>query len=782
METKTGYILSEFSKDSRDGCVFTLCCKNEDEYFEVSLPHRGLYFFVQSDAALPQSGTWMRSASGLKSPSGIALDKIEFGSIGDYFSIKTSLKEQGVRLYESDIHPDDRFLMDAGLFRSVSAGGTWRTEDGISVSSDAVLAPAEYVPRFRTLSLDIETGTDGSIYCIGIDAKDGTTRFEAVLMRDEKDALGKGGRTVETADGGGQFQLYPYSSEPAMLQGFFALLEKIDPDIIIGWNVIGFDLQFIADRCARHSMPFAPGRGKRPGKIIIKRTGMATVDAPGRIVIDGPQSLRTGFHQFEDYRLDTVAQELLGEGKDISETGADKIAEIEHRFAEDKPALARYNVLDCELVTRIFETTGLIEQFSTRSLLTGLRMDRVNMSVAAFDFFMVPRYHSQGFASIDTEDVIPGGHAAGGYVFTSTPGLYDDVAVFDFLSLYPSIMRTFFIDPLSRMLSAENPAETPVGIRFSKSRHILPDHIAYLLETRKKAKAAGDSHLSQAVKILMNSYYGVMGTTGCRFYHPDLPTAITGTGQWVLRTTAGFFRDKGFNVLYGDTDSVFVQLGPSDPGEFKEKASAAASEATRYIGGLISEQYGVESRLELEFEKHYAKFFLTPMRGSQEGSRKRYAGLEAESGTIEFKGLESVRSDWTEAAKKFQAELYRRFFLGEEIPGWIKTFSKELREGKFDADLVYKRRLTKNALEYTTHVPPHVKAALMLDPEGKKRIRRVSYLMTADGPVPVELNPGRIDYGHYEEKQIKPIADTVLQFTGTDYDSIIEGQQLDLFS
>ena len=475
----------------------------------------------------------------------------------------------------------------------------------------------------------------------------------------------------------------------------------------------------------------------------------------------------------------------------------EKIREIEERFAHDKPALALYNIMDCILVSRIFRKTALLEQLLIRSKLTGLRMDRVGQSVASFEYFMLPHIHRAGYAAPDTADVVPGAHAAGGLVFTSEPGLYENIMVFDFLSLYPSIIRTFKIDPLSRLSAERFPEspriETPAGIPFSRDSHILPEHIKKLMETRAEAKKAGNGPLSQAVKILMNSYYGVMGTTGCRFYHPDLPTAITGTGQWVLKTTAGYLRDRGLKVLYGDTDSVFVQLPagmasgsggagkPGGAGDYRPVVESLAEEINSFFRDKLKIDYGADSRLVLEPEKLYSRFFLPPMRGSSEGSRKRYAGLLADTGEIEFKGMEYVRSDWTDLAKEFQAELFRKFFAREELPGWIRDRVERIRKGEEDNKLVYRRRLTKPAEEYVKNVPPHVRAARLADPDGKKRLRRVSYVMTLRGPVPVNLEHDDIDYDHYIEKQIEPLADTVLPFTGTSFSEIINGKQGELF-
>jgi len=607
------------------------------------------------------------------------------------------------------------------------------------------------------------------------------------MLDHNKIETGSHSETTITLSNGEEYSYISVKTEKELLRQTIEHIRDTDPDIIIGWNVIGFDFTFIEKKCRELNIPFAMGRRGQTGKIIRKRTGFYSVDVLGRLIIDGPVNLRGAFHTFEDYRLETVAQELLREGKAISghKESDEKISEIEERFRNDKPALALYNIMDCILVSRIFQKTGLIEQLVTRSRLTGLRMDKVSQSVAAFDFFMLPRIHRAGYAAPDVADIQSTGHAAGGLVFTSDPGLYENIVVMDFLSLYPSIIRTFMIDPLSRLTAERLPQDenfnTPVGIKFSKNSHILPGHIDYLMNTRAEAKRAGDTPLSQAVKILMNSYYGVMGTTGCRFYHGDLPTAITGTGQWILKTTSEYIREMGYRVIYGDTDSVFVEIKKHEVDKLHGLSEKIAERINSYLREKLRDDFGVESKLVLEVEKIYSRFFLPPMRGSAEGSRKRYAGFTEETGEIEIKGLEYVRSDWTELAKEFQMELFRRFFLGEEIPSWILSRVESIRSGELDDKLIYRKRLTKPADEYTKNIPPHVKAAKILDPEGRKNIRRISYVMTARGPIPVTHDHSDIDYEHYIEKQIIPLADMVLPFIGTSFSEIIHGRQGELF-
>jgi len=105
-----------------------------------------------------------------------------------------------------------------------------------------------------------------------------------------------------------------------------------------------------------------------------------------------------------------------------------------------------------------------------------------------------------------------------------------------------------------------------------------------------------------------------------------------------------------------------------------------------------------------------------------------------------------------------------------------------LKNGEFDNLLIYKKRLTKKASEYTKITPAHIKAARLEDPENKKNLREIRYIMTNKGPLPVSIKPTDIDYTHYIEKQIKPLADGVLFAIDLGFDEIIEGRQLDLFS
>ena len=144
-----------------------------------------------------------------------------------------------------------------------------------------------------------------------------------------------------------------------------------------------------------------------------------------------------------------------------------------------------------------------------------------------------------------------------------------------------------------------------------------------------------------------------------------------------------------------------------------------------------------------------------------------------------FAGMESVRTDWSELARRFQRELYWRLFHQSPIADWIEARIQELLRGELDHELVIRKTLRKPIQEYTTTVPQHVRAARMLPRPG----RSVAYVVTKDGPIPVELKPANPDYQYYIDKQLRPIAESVLWLPEIDlqFADLLGNRQLRLF-
>jgi DNA polymerase-2 len=284
------------------------------------------------------------------------------------------------------------------------------------------------------------------------------------------------------------------------------------------------------------------------------------------------------------------------------------------------------------------------------------------------------------------------------------------------------------------------------------------------------------------MKILMNSLYGVLGSGASRLFFPSVANAITYFGQLLIQTAAEFAAGSGYRVIYGDTDSLFIDSADENPESALARAHRLRASIGDAVAAFVRERYACDSYLELEFEKLYLRFFLPELRGGKIGSKKRYAGLVRQSDgseRIEFVGLESVRRDWTEVSKRLQKTLLDLVFHDRPVEDMVRGFVADLRGGRFDGQLVYRKAVRKDLEEYTKTTPPHVQAARRQQQPGG---RLVEYVMTHHGPEPVGEETAPLDYEHYIEHQIKPVADAILRFLGTSLDTILDSRrQLILF-
>lgn len=711
------------------------------------------------------------------------------------------LAEHNIPCYEFDVRPTDRYLMERFIYGYAQLQGdvTLSKERNYSYFQghikpiDNQQRQLTWQPALRALSLDIETSfarlnQPDSLYSISLYADD----YALVLM------LGEAENTDTIAY---------YADEASLLEALLEKLNAYDPDVIMGWNIVQFDFQFLIMKYKEHNLGFNLGRdgsalshrfdNKHPEKIYIH--------VAGRVILDGIGLLRNAAYSFESFSLNAVAKHFLEEEKLI--TGEQRGDHIEHLFQHDKPALAAYNLKDSELVWRIFEVAHLLEFAIERSSITGLLMDRIGGSVAAFENQYLPKLHRAGYIAPNEDE---GFHtdSPGGYVLDSKPGLFRHVLVFDFKSLYPSIIRSFCIDPMGlaeglrlQALQADDETQNEntvagfLGASFHRHKHILPSIIAKLGEQREQAKKDGNQALNNAIKIIMASCYGVLGASGSRFSDSRLTASITLRGQKIIQQSTGWINQQGYQVIYGDTDSLFVWLNQdSTDVQVDTIGKALAQGLNHYWQQQLQQRYKLNSCLEIEYETHYRQFFMPYIRGSEVGSKKRYAGLIYKSGRPKmiYKGLESVRSDWTALAREFQKELYERVFLQQPYKDWLYQHVQALLLGQKDQDLVYRKRLGQPLAGYVKNVPPHAQAAIKLEHWLKEHEQpprfaynggRIEYVVTLNGPEPLWPD-GRanspLDYQHYLEKQLQPIAEAIFHFTGDDF-AHIAGIQLSLF-
>lgn len=676
---------------------------------------------------------------------------------------RLKLEGAGIPCFEADIPFATRYLIDRGIRGGMRIDGPSRPGRIVGrIFENPDLEPADWIPDLRVLSIDIETDPTArrlfsiALYGPGVD--------EALIVRSSAESLPPEARA--------------YPDERALLLGFLARLRRIDPDIIVGWNVIDFDLSVLDARCRELGVDFFIGRADMRCAIRSDRTfwGASRASVPGRVVLDGVALMRGAFIRLEDYRLETAARSILGEGKVVA--GSGRAAWIREAYENDPAGFIEYNRTDARLAYAIVEKLGLIPLAVRRSLLTGMPLDRVGASIASFDFLYLHELHKRGMVAPSVDAEAETEPTTGGYVLDAEPGLYRNILVFDYRSLYPSLILTFHLDPLSYLPDPPPGEETiraPNGAHFRREGGILPGLLEHFFPEREAAKSRGDAVGSTAYKILMNSFYGVLGTPRCRFHSPPTANAITRFGQEILFWTKRFMEEQGYAVLYGDTDSLFVASGVEDAQEAARRGRKLVMAANRALYDHLQSTYRVESRLLLQFERLYERFFLPGLRHSREGSKKRYAGLvrKGDREEIVFVGLESARRDWTDLAKEFQKELLRRVFHDEPVDDFIRTFVAEVRAGERDRQLVYTKALRKEPESYTKTTPPHVRAARQMSDRDGRLIR---YIVTGAGAEPIDSPTRPLDYEHYVEKQIRPVAEAVLACMGLTWEWVWSGQ------
>jgi DNA polymerase-2 len=733
----------------------------EDERFRP-------YFFVRTRdvGLLGQVSGMTLEANELRDLEGLPVVRVTVPLPGTVAALRDRLSRAGAPSFEADIRFAYRYLIDHGIRAAAVIEGDAEQRERLVVFRNPTLRPGSERPELRVVSLDIETTPDASrVYSVAL-VGCGACEVHIVARRVVTGATS-------------------HADERRLLEVVVRRVLELDPDVLLGWNVVDFDLRVLARRCAATRVPCTLGRVA--GGVGFEQdrtfTRQGRADVPGRMVLDAAGLVRDAI-RLEDYRLDTAARALLGRGKLIDGETPDAAAEIARLYRRDPEALVAYNLEDARLALEIVEQEGLLELTLERSLLSGMQLDRVGASIASFDQIYLPELRRRGVVAPNVDADRPGVTVQGGAVLDSVPGLFRNVAVLDFKSLYPSLIRTFNLDPWAHARARRGGVEAiraPNGACFARDDAILPALIDAFVARREAAKARGDRHADQAIKIMMNALFGVLGAPACRFFDPEIANAITGFGQQTLHWTKAAFESEGFTVLYGDTDSVFVKLSGDEAGEAaREEALALRAKVEAYVVARVRDEYRVEPRLTLELEHVLERFFMPRVRSGLGGSKKRYAGWV--DGRLLVVGLESVRRDWPAVARRLQEGILTRVFTDEDPMPFVIDVVARVRSGELDAELVYAKRIRKGSLDrYTAATPPHVQAARKAGPDAGPVIR---YAITLEGPEPVL--PGRplpagIDRAHYVDKVLRPIADAILPALGRSFDEATgEPRQLSL--
>jgi DNA polymerase I len=631
--------------------------------------------------------------------------------------ISAELSQFGT-VYENNIPFHYRYMIDSGLKPNALVEFT-ESDEGFMQHAKKVHA-AEF-PPLRPLAIDIEAFS-------GSGAMPDPSRDPCIMVSYASSPRHAGLITYKhnVADD----NVENVAGEKIMLERLSEIIAKNHTDLLCTYNGDAFDLPFLQKRADATGAALRLGRTKRP--VRARKIGMRTKTyVPGRIHFDVYHAITflntVGAIKLSRLTLDDAYFELFGKHKvDLSyeqiweswRTGKamEKVAQYAKVDAVACLELANY-CLDLSLA--LSRQVGLPLFESSRA--TAGQLVEFYLMRKSFEYGeMVPNKPSYSEVVARSENPLQGA-----FVKTPEPGVYENIAVLDFRSLYPSIIVSHNIDPTTKDCPCCTDAQTKAatGHHFCKKRKgLVPRVLEEVLESRfeikrrhaeARASLGPDSHhykqlhaTQWALKVIANSFYGYLAYPRSRWYDFDCGSAITALARNYIKTTMDAAESAGFKVLYGDTDSLMVLY----PKAGEDKVLAFRDKVNEKLPG----------NMELELEEFYTRglFVSKKLAGAAReekaaGAKKKYAMI-TKDGKIKIRGFELVRRDWSGIAKRTQKELLRVLLETGDVKAaadMVMRVVSDLKSGKVPLDdLVILTQLRKKTGSYAV-VSPELLAA-----------------------------------------------------------------------
>jgi DNA polymerase I len=560
-----------------------------------------------------------------------------------------------------------------------------------------------------------------------------------VLSFDIENAIRE--RTIFTicgvSEGGGRppktFRLHG-PDERRILEAFVTTVLEDDPDVITGYNIGGYDFPLLLERATATGLRSLDiGRERSAPREMGERLWKVT----GRAVADAWWSVRRDLKPKQE-TLQFVARTLLGDSK----LDVDRRV-IEKEWAEDPERVMEYCEHDARLALRILQRLRTVEKAADLATVAHLPLEEgMNGRTSLYiDSLLIPRADAQNVG-------VPMSHFSGrenpiegGYVHPIRPGMYRWVVVLDFKSMYPSIIISRNL--CFTTLSPQGTTVAPSGARFllpSVRRGIIPEILSDLLAERNRFRKAAQTAespelkeyydgLQNAVKVLMNSFYGVLASSFYRFTNKEIGAAITAFGREAITGIIRELEADGFEVVYSDTDSVFV------------RSPVASLEGAREVGERLAKRFTHEG-VTFEFQSVFESFF-------SHGVKKRYVGRTVwpEENLI-VRGYETRRTDAFDFQSAALLEVFDLVLKGDTDAALrrARELVQSVRNREVPVERLVIARTVRAESEYnesTRESLPFLRVFKQLRSEGYDVIpgMRVAWVVTDSRKTPQEIEP-----------------------------------------
>ena len=644
----------------------------------------------------------------------------------------------------ADIPFHHRFIYDFDLGPCVSVSGQELTAERTNFTTDIVIRietienVEAFNPALKVMSVDVENSIKTrEIFVIGW-------------------TIGIGDSVRKGSVVGG---------ERALLENFVDLVQKEDPDIIIGYNIDGYDMPLIEERMHKLGVKFNISRDK----IAPKRINGQYWRMHGRIVSDVWWNVKRILHPKSE-TLNSVAKQLLNEGKDNINR-----LKIEEEWKNRRQEVIDYCIKDSDLTLRIFNRLRIVDRNMYMSIVTKLPLDDVTNGGTSnyVDSLLIRAADRENIGVPVTTRTGKESPIEGGYVKNIGAGLYTNVIVLDFRSMYPSMIIKYNIcfttlDPNGSIVSPEGVRFLDKSVKVGLVPRLLDDLMKKRAEIKQRMKTSPKEErdfldgVQGAMKILMNTFYGVLASSFYRFTNLEIGRSVTGYARETIKELMNELEGRGIKVIYGDTDSVFIESGLESVDE------------TVKFGEELSRNLSEERGIVLEFEKVLDPFF-------SHGAKKRYAGRivypEENKGEVLVRGYEVRRTDSFDLQSEAQNKVFQ-LILNRDVDGAItyaKTIVDKIRSGDKDIP-VEKLVISRSVQEFRDYKNAeslaNFRVARKLKESGETFVpgMKVSWIVTNSKVTPQEVEPyiegvpfqKKPDYAYYA-KRVEDTLNRVLE-------------------
>ncbi len=677
--------------------------------------------------------------------------------ISDY---RNRLKRGGCDSLASDIPYNHRYVYDVDMGSCIRVSGEpvdkgYLTDITLEMSSFENID--SFDPGLRILSFDIENSVDHDfLLCIC------ATVWDKGEMRECEPI---------------------YGSEKDIINGFADLIRKEDPDVITGYNIDNYDIRKIEERAKVNRMKDAMPWGRDGGQPKLRSERFWRVK--GRIICDAWWAARKEIHPKQE-TLNAVSMELFGESKlDVDPRHMDA------EWKNDREKVLEYCTKDAELAMRILLEVDTLRKGMDLAAVSKLSIEDVLTSGSSqlADSLLIRAADRANVAVPQMgRRIRDGDQIEGGYVHDIKPGLYHWVCVLDFKSMYPSTIIAKNIcfttlSPAGTIVAPSGTAFLSKDVRLGLLSKILQDLMDQRDSIKKRMKQASDEHekhyldgLQAAVKVLMNTFYGVFASSFYRFTDKSIGAAITSFARANVKGIIGDLQSEGHNVVYSDTDSVFVQ----SPGSTLEESVD--------FGTRMADKYSRDGGT-LEFEKILEPLFT-------HGKKKRYVGRivwPVKQEELLVRGYESRRTDSFDLQNRLQTDMFD-CILDERNEDALALARKTIQDsiaGRVDMSELVISKTCKGLDAYENpERMANVQAAKKLMELGYDFVpgMKVSWIVTDAKSTPMKVEPwvsgkpfdGRPDYRYYAERLSKMAGMVTDVFGWGEKDLMLGSQQATL--